>query len=120
MALSDPQTVTIGSAQTLPRVLTDVSAATYQSADGIFAMKVSHQVTRTRKRSLVEVSRKKIAADPLITTLNNELSAVMRIVIDRPLVGFTEAELIELNTGMAAWLSASTNTILKKVLALES
>lgn len=120
MALSDPQTVTVGTAQTLARILTDTSAATYQSADGIFALKVSHQVTRTRKRSLVEISRKKIAADPLVTTVNVEYSAVLRIVFDRPIVGFTEAELLEPLTGISTWLSASTNANAKKVLALES
>lgn len=119
MALTDPQTITIGSAQSLARVLTGVSNATYQSADGVFILEVSHQVTRTRKRSLVKITRKKISTDAL-TDLKSEIGASLNINFDRPLAGFTEAELLEPLTGITTWLTASTNANAKKVLALES
>lgn len=119
MALSDPQTVTIGSSQTLARILTGAQNASYQSADGAFFVNVSHEVTKTRKRSLVQVGRKTITTDAL-SDLKSEIVAKLNLTFDRPLAGFTEAELLELLTGANTWLSASTNAIAKKVLALES
>ncbi len=118
MALSDPQTVTIGSAQTLARILTGSQDATYMDTTGTYALRVSHQVTNPRKRSLVQVLRKKISTDAL-TDLKSEVSAWLNITFDRPLAGFTEAELLELE-GVFTWLTASTNAVAKKVLALES
>jgi hypothetical protein len=118
LALSDPQTVTIGSAQTLARILTGSQEATYADPTGMFTLRVTHLVTKTRKRSLVQVLRKKISTDAL-TDLKSEVSAWLSITFDRPLAGFTEAELLELE-GVFTWLTASTNANAKKVLALES
>lgn len=119
MALADPQNVTIGTAQVLPRTLTNPQDATYTSADGVFFLKVKHQVTKTRKNSLVSIGRKKITTDPL-TDIKTEIIATVNTTFSRPLAGFTEAELLELETGVAAWGSASTNALWKKVLGLES
>jgi hypothetical protein len=119
MALVDPQTMTVGSAVSLPRTVTDNTAATYQSADGTVSLLVSHQVKGGRRRSLIKASRKKVSTDPL-TDVKSEIGSVINISIDRPNVGFTETELVELVTGATTWMTASTNANLKKVLGLES
>lgn len=119
MALADPQSVTLGTAVSLPRTLTDKQSAEYTSADGTAALTISHQVVRGRRRSLIKVGRKKVTTDPL-TDVKSEIGAVINISIDRPVVGFTEAELLELCTGSFGWGSASTNANFKKILGMES
>lgn len=119
MALTDPQSLTVGTTQSLPRVLTGVQEATYQVADGTLNMRISHQVTRTNKNSLIAITRKKVTTDPL-TDIKTEISATLNLSIRRPLVGFTEAELLELFTGANTWGSASTNANYKSVLGLQS
>lgn len=119
MALADPQSVTLGSAVSLPRTTTGNTSAEYTSADGAASLLVSHQVVKGRRRSLIKVTRKKVSTDPL-TDVKSEIGAVINISIDRPGVGFTEGELIELATGAFTWNTASTNANLKKVLGLES
>lgn len=119
MALADPQSVTLGSAISHPRTRTDATSAEYTSADGTSSLLVSHQVAKGRRRSLIKITRKKVSTD-VLTDMKSEIGAVINISIDRPGVGFTEAELIELFSGANTWASASTNANLKKVLGLES
>jgi hypothetical protein len=119
VALADPQTMTVGTAQTLPRTNTGSTSAEYVNADGSVSLLVSHQVAKGRRRSLVKGTRKKVSTD-VLTDVKSEIGAVVNISIDRPNVGFTEAELIELVSGELTWLTASTNANLKKVLGLES
>lgn len=119
MALADPQSVTIGSAVIMPRVKTGEQSASYAAADGTSDLMVSHQVAKGRRRSLIKVSRRKVSTD-ILTDVKSEIGAVINISIDRPSVGFTEAELIELVAGAFGWGTASTNANLKKVLGLES
>jgi hypothetical protein len=119
MALADPQSITIGSALSLARILTGEQDATYADDTGMFSLRVSHQLTRTRKRSLISVTRKAVVTDP-ITDLKREVTASANTVFDRPIAGFTEAELLELISGSNAWGSAGTNANYKKVLAWQS
>lgn len=119
MALADPQSVTIGSAVSLARVLTGEQNATYLSADGTKSLTVSHRITRGRRTTLVRIGSKKISTD-VLTDTKSEIEAVMNITFNRPNVGFAEAELIELATGGTTWLSAGTFANTKRVLALES
>ena len=119
MALADPQSVTIGSAISLPRTVTDKQSATYMSGDGVVNLVVNHSLPKARRRSFTRVQRKKVTTDPL-TDVKSEIGAAISITIDRPAVGFTEAELIELVTGAFGWFTAGTNANLKKVLGLES
>lgn len=119
MSLADPQSLTVGSAVSLPRTTTGEKSAEYTSADGTIGLLVSHQIVRGRRRTLIKASRKKVSTD-VLTDVKSEIGAVINISIDRPNVGFTEAELIELCTGATTWMTASTNANLKKVLGLES
>ncbi len=119
MALADPQSVTLGSAVTLPRTITDKMSAQYTSADGTTQLLVSHQIVKGRRRSLVKIGRKKVSTD-VLTDVKSEITAGISVSIDRPAVGFTEAELLELLSGFNTWGSASTNANFKKVLGIES
>lgn len=119
MALADPQTMTVGTAVTLPRTTTGVTQAEYTAADGTLKLLVSHQQTKGRRRSLVKANRAKVSTN-VLTDVKSEITAGINISIDRPAVGFTETELIELITGAFTWLTAGTNANMKKVLGLES
>ncbi len=119
MALADPQSMTVGTLQSLPRTTTGSTQAEYSTADGTLKLLVSHQQTKGRRRSLVKSNRSKVSTN-VLTDVKSEISAGINISIDRPAVGFTETELIELVTGAFGWLTAGTNANLKKVLGLES
>lgn len=119
MALADPQTVTIsGTPNTLPRTGIDRASADYMSADGTLKFSVSHQYGR-RNRSVIRVDTNKISPDPL-TDAKSKLSASAYVLVDRPAVGFTPAELGALVTGLTTWLTASSGANLTKVLGGES
>jgi hypothetical protein len=123
MGLADPQSVTLGSAISLPRVVTGATNATYRAADGLAAMEVTQtsfiRKGEPRSRSLVKVTRRKISTD-VLTDVKSYIDATIYVTFDRPDIGFTEAELIELLTGVNTNLTASTNANLKKVLGRES
>lgn len=119
MALADPQSMTVGTAQTLARTNTGSTSAEYTNSDGTVSLLVSHQVVKGRRRSLIKATKKKVSTD-VLTDVKSEIGTVVNISIDRPGVGFTETELIELATGAFTWATASTNANLKKVLGLES
>lgn len=104
LSFSDPQSLTINAITTsLPRTVTLPTASTFQSADNLLTLLTSQSAGK-RYRSLARVDVAKI--DPA----NGErLSFGVYTVIDRPVVGFTTAEVLYAVTGLTAWGSASTN-----------
>lgn len=117
MALSDPQSITIGSAISLPRVITADRSSVYQSGDGVTTLSVSQSLSSTRLRTLCRVDRLVVAADP-ITAVNKSVKGSMYLVSDFPLAnfGFSEADKIAIFTGLTGNLTASTNANLKAIL----
>lgn len=119
MAYSDPQSVTIGSAISLPRTGQGVNTGTFTSSDATAGLSVSHQYgNRTRRTARVNFA--KIAADPLISAQNIKYSASAYIVLDVPITGFTVAEQVQIITGLTTWLTASTNANATKLAGGES
>lgn len=119
MALSDPLSITIGSAISLPRVSTQSYESIYQSADKAVRESVRHQVSSKRTRSLVRVDKNVISADPL-TSINTRYTGSVYVVCDFPLDGFSVSDKTAIATGLFSQLTASTNAMLIKVLGLES
>lgn len=119
MALADPQSVTTDSAKSLARVVTGDMSASYLVSDGTLELFVSHQQPRGSRRTLVKLTQKKVSTDPL-TDVKSEIQAQAYLTLVRPNVGFSEAELIQLVTGLFGWHTATTNANLKKVIGLES
>ena len=120
MALTDPQSITVGAdVRTLPRTSTGTSASTYTDVDNGVEFIVSRQVTSKRARTSIRINKDKIAADP-ITAVNTQLSASVFIVFDAPPTGFTRAELKDLGLALGSWMSASTAANLLKVLGGEN
>jgi hypothetical protein len=121
MALTQPLALTIGSALSLPRITDDGMKGEYWTADRMVRETVSHAVTRGasgRTRSLVRVDKDVVAADP-ITAINKTLTGSVYTVFDFPLWGFSEADKIAIFAGLNTQLTASTNAILKQIIALE-
>ncbi|DAD50054.1 coat protein [ssRNA phage Zoerhiza.4_5] len=107
---ADPQSVTIGSAQSLARTGISGNTGSFTKDDGTVALSIAHSKSKAnRVRSTARVDFSKVAADPLVTGTNLRLSASAYIVIDKPLNGFTVAEVVQLVTGLTTWLTASTN-----------
>lgn len=111
--LSDPQSVTYDSvAYSCPRIGSDMSSAVYRSSDGAFEIRTGHTMTKNgRVRSVVSVQRRKVAADPFVTTMNAEYTASLALTINEPKVGFTTAERVLLIDTVLDYLRANTDAV---------
>jgi len=106
MAFADPQSVTINAVPvSLPRVSIGTSESTYRNADETVQVRISHQSSKGRKRSMVRLDQTVIAADPL-TAENAEQKAGIYLVVDEPTWGFTDAQLDYLVDALIAWLTS--------------
>ena len=117
--LADPQSVTIGTAISLPRTSSSDDRGAFTSADGNTKMTVS-SVYGKRNRQTIRIDYQKIAADPLISAQNIVYSMSCYLVIDSPKTGFTVVERKQVADGLSTWLTASTGANLTKVLGGES
>jgi hypothetical protein len=109
MAFADPQTVTVNSvAQSLALVSADTLKSIYLTADEVYKLTISHQVSGNRTRRMVRIDKKVVAADPL-TAVNAYQSIGVYLVIDEPSNGgFSDADIQFIVTGFKTWLD-STN-----------
>jgi hypothetical protein len=119
MAFSDPQSITIGSAQSLPRTGQTIDAGVFTKDDGTVSLNVSHSRGK-RIRRTARVNFAKVVADPIVTGTNLRISASAYIVLDVPINGLTTAEQVQLITGLTTWLTASTNANATKLVGGES
>lgn len=107
MSLTTPQAVTINSDATdLNRIQEDKTASKYASADGSLSLTVSHQQGKNRTRRMVRLDQKIVAADPL-TAVNSYQTAGVYLVIDEPIVGFSDTELGYLVDALTLWLTGA-------------
>lgn len=121
MALADPLSLKIGaSTSSLPRVSTGDFKSIYQSESGLVRFRAETTGNTKRKRQVARVDLSKITANPFESTKNEEVGMSAYLVFDRPLVGFSNTEALEVYTGLQEMLEASTNKILKQILASES
>nr|QDH89264.1 MAG: hypothetical protein H2RhizoLitter491419_000002 [Leviviridae sp.] len=121
MALSDPQSITINSiAHSLPRIGQDISSGLFRENDGTVTETVRHSQTKNRLRSNLRFDHHKIVTDPLVTANNIDVGTSVSIVFDRPLVGYTVAELKQVVDGVVAYLAASSGAVITKILGNEA
>lgn len=130
---ADPQSITVsGTPQSMPRVTQNGQMSVYRKSDGTFRLEISHQLNtqkRTRNtssgiqqvpqtvvRSLVKFVKRAIVADP-VSTANDYEELAISVIVQRPEVGFTAADLDALWTGFKAWAVTATTD---KVFGLES
>jgi len=122
MAFSDPQSLTVdGTAVSLSRVYNPSTLGTFTSSETDFKLEVGPQnVRNARTRRSVALTNVKITADPLVSATNVRVSDTVRLVIDRPVSGYSDVEVEKQVLGLVAWLTANTNLNLKKLVAGEN
>jgi hypothetical protein len=121
MAFTDPQSVTIdGTASSLPRVLTGTTVGQFKSADAVLELTVDPRGTAKRRRNVGRLYKKRTVLDPLGSGLSTVVQSMVSITIDRPNSGVTDADIEKDLVGFIAWLTASTNSNMKKLIAGEN
>jgi len=117
---TDPQSVTINSVATsLPKVSSGTNASEYKTADGLAKLAISSQYGK-RVRRMVRLDSSKIAADPLSAGQSLPVSMSAYLVVDVPLVGYTNAEQKYIVDALSGWLTASSGANVTKVLGGEN
>lgn len=120
MAFTDPVTITIsGTPYTLPRISIEGDESTYQTSDGLIAVRASHDYGK-RNRHLLRIDHSKVTADPFIPADNVKIGMSNYVVFDVPAVGYTVAEALAVYTGFKTWFTASTDAVITKLLGGES
>lgn len=119
MAFADPQSVTINAvAQTLARTGSGINSGAFSKDDGTVKLAVSHAYNK-RTRRVLRLDHKKIAADPF-SGENTEFSMGCYLVVDQPIVGYTNAELKQVIDGFVAYLTASSGARVTQLLGGEN
>lgn len=96
MAFADPQSITIaGVASSLPRTSTTDNKSVYKKADENIVMTVSHAKQSGRINSLLRYDQRIVAAD-VLTAENQFQTATVKIIFERPVVGFTATQIKDL------------------------
>lgn len=120
MAFADPQKIKVAESEVeLPRVSTGEFKSEYATNDNLTHIKISTTNGR-RKRHVFRVDLSKVIASVLTPSQNEEVSTSAYLVVDRPLSGFTNAELKKVVEGLIASLSASSYSAVTKLLGSES
>lgn len=121
MALSDPISITIGgSAKSFVRISTEGRKSVYRTADGEWKLVVSHQ-ENNKVRSLVQIVHRTTATDPTDSSLTVPVESTMNFTYTHDVMFPAEVtKLIDAFVGTSAWLTASTNAQLTKVVNGES
>jgi hypothetical protein len=120
MAYSDPQTVTItATPHTLNRVSSGDNSGAFKKDDRTIALSSNHTYGR-RVRRAVRLDHSKVAPDPLFPAQNTPYSLSIFVNMDLPPTGYTVTEVKDVAAGLIAWLTASSNANLIKLINGES
>lgn len=118
---SDPQTITIATvAQVLNRTSSGDNAGAFKKDDRTVQLSSKHAYGNKRIRRTSRLDHSKVVPDPLFPAQNAPVSMSFYIVADVPETGYTVTEQKDVITGFVAWLTASSNANLIKLLNGES
>lgn len=114
---SDPQTITVNAvAKPMPRIENNGLRSVYQNADGSFKLTLSHVITKERIRTMIRIDQRAIATDPL-NSVQDWQTLTDYHVIDRPIVGFSVAQIQQQVAANNLWLDS---TAIAKLMGSES
>lgn len=118
---ADPQTLTVNSvAKTLAAISRQGTASIYQTADGVYRFRVSHDIQAKKERHLVEVIRREIAADPY-SEVQLDAQLKVQLVIENPTRSLiSDTEITYVINAFCTWLTASSSAAVTKILGNES
>lgn len=120
MAFADPQTITINAVPfTLNRTGTGENTGTLSTADANLKLSIKHQFGK-RYSSVLRLDHRKVAVDPMIAAQNLLYSTSISVVVNRPPVGYTPAELKQIWDGLLVNLAATSGANTTKFLGFES
>lgn len=121
MAFADPQSVTINAvANSLPRTSNGPGpAGAFRKDDGNVELLVSHAYG-SRTRRTVRLNHRKVATDPFNSSLNAQYSMSVYLVVDHPVVGYTNVEQKQIVDALTAYLTASTGARVTQLLGGEN
>lgn len=110
VALADPQSVTIsGTATSLPRSGLSLDEGRFTDATGQVIMTAKHQSGR-RIRHTIKLQKSAIVADPLVPSVNQNVSYSTHIVVDVPKNGVSNSDAIALANALVAWATSANIT----------
>jgi len=116
VSFSDPEVITLDSVATdFNRTGSGLLVGTFATDDGLTEFSVKHQVGR-RYRRMVRLDQRQYAEDPIVPANNILASASVYLVIDHPMVGYTNAEVKILVDGLVDWLDASSGAKVTQLL----
>lgn len=110
MALADPQSVTIsGTPVSLPRTGLALNEGSFTDATGQVSLTVKHQTGR-RARHTIRLNKSVIVADPMVPSVNQNISYGAHIVLDFPKNGVALADVVALANALVVLASSATLT----------
>lgn len=114
---ADPQSITVNAvAQSLPATERNGQSSVYKKDDDTYRLTIGHQYGK-RNRFTVRVDAQKTAPDPLVASNNQVYTLSAYLVVDKPPVGYTNAEARDIAVALSAW---ATSANLLKVLGGET
>ncbi len=103
----------------VPRVSTGTNTSTYSTPDGLYVIRAEHAYAR-RTRRVIRVDTNKVTPDPFIPAQNVKVSGSIYTVVDIPVAGFDQTELVGLYKGLSLMLTSSSDHVLKEFLGGQS
>lgn len=120
MAFADPQSVTIGSAISLPRVSSAPSSGGFRSNDANTNLVVNHSYGPKLTKHYISLKQRKIAPDPLISAQNIVYEMTVQLIVTVPLTGFTVPQQKEVVDALWGNLNATSGLNMTKLLGGEN
>lgn len=122
MAVSDPVSVAIGTDSfSLSRIATGDKSGMFVSADQNLREYFYPRTTSAgRRANVVQLRKRKVTTDPLVSTTNVEVEASVAVTVNVPPTGFTASEVAALFSALYAQLTADNNTLITKLINGES
>lgn len=111
---ADPQTI---ASKPLTRILTGTSVGSFASEDNKDRLTIDPRSTAKRRRNAARYFVTKPVSYDGVTV---EEQFMVSLTIDRPFTGITDAEVLASAKALVAWLSASTDAALIKLIAGEN
>lgn len=103
----------------MPRVSTDGSKSVYMKSDETFTETISHQKSNGRVNSLIRYDQKIIAADQL-TAEQKFQTATFKVILERPLAGFTDQQLKDFWDAIKTQLGTGAAGAIEKIIGQET
>lgn len=115
---ADPQSVTVNSvAQSLAAISRNDLKSIYRKDDGSYTFAIGHVFGSARNRFNVRLDHTKLVSDPFVSANNIRVSSSVYLVMDMPILGYTNTEIKDMTLGLTGW---ATSANLLKVLGGET